>query len=328
MTISVVIPTYNRASFLPATLDAVLAQTLPPDEIIVVDDGSEDETQEVLRSYAPQVRHLRIPNSGELVARNTGVRAASGNLVAFCDSDDLWRPGFLAALAALWQVEPRTAVGYSDFVILRDGIWGEASKFAAAPPGFWDGLRVAGPDLAFFDRPIVDKLIAFQPFFPSCMMVSRDFFISVGGWDEAVNRIVGMDFATTLRMAEHVPFGVVRRPLVGIRKHAGGYSADVQKMNLGDSRVLRHVLATRPSLAPYAEQIRASIAARCRAALDTAFARSDFDAVRAIYAELPPAQQRSLIARAKFRVSMFPAWLRSPVSAALLRAGSLRARWS
>ena len=112
LSIGVVVPTYNRAGFLPETLDAILGQTRPPDAIVVVDDGSTDETPSVLARYAPRVKALRITNSGELVARNTGVAALATDLVAFCDSDDLWRPGFLAAMEALWRAEPGTRAAY------------------------------------------------------------------------------------------------------------------------------------------------------------------------------------------------------------------------
>jgi glycosyltransferase involved in cell wall biosynthesis len=264
MSISVVIPSYNRAAFLLSTLDSILAQTRPPDEVLVVDDGSTDHTALVLRNYAPRVRHLRIANSGDLVARNTGLRAARCERVAFCDSDDLWAPDYLAAMCALWRAEPRLVAAYGDFVTVRNDVWEDNSKFAAAPPGFWHGVRKLEPDLAAFDEPVMDRLLAYQPFFVSCLVADRVFFLRIGGWDEAVSRTVGCDFATALRIAEHAPIGLLRRPLVGIRKHDGNYSADVQAMNLGDSLVLEHVLATRPAAAAHAALIRASIARRRR----------------------------------------------------------------
>lgn len=320
---SVVVPAYNRAALLPFTLDAILAQSPAPREVIVVDDGSLDDTPAVLARYGAPVRAVRIANSGDLVARNIGVRAAAGDLVAFCDSDDLWRPGFLAAMAELWRAEPATRAAYCDFVIVRDERWEEAGKFAAAPPGFWDELRRVGPGLGVFDQPIAARLLRFQPFFQSCVAVRRDFFLQIGGWDEAVSRIVGCDFATTLRLAEHAPFGVVERKLVGIRRHVGNISADVQAMNLGDSRVLEHVLATRPAMAPYAAEIHASIGRRRRDALDTAFARRDLAAVRSIDALLAPAQ-RSTATKLKRFVAGLPAPLGAAAAALLLAAGSAR----
>jgi glycosyltransferase involved in cell wall biosynthesis len=325
MNISVVVPTYNRADLLPATLDAILTQTLPPREIIVVDDGSHDATMTVLEGYAPRVRAIQIANSGELVARNTGLRAASSDLVAFCDSDDLWKPGFLDAMAGFWHSEPHTNVAYSDFVVVRDGIWEGDSKFNAAPSGFWDGLRQVGPDMGVFDRPVIDRLIRFQPFFPSTMVVNRRWFLDLGGWDEAASRIVGCDFATTLRVGEHPPIGVLRRPLVGIRKHGGNFSGDVQAMNLGDARILEHVLTTRPSLGAYKALIEESVITRRRHAFDAAFARQDFAGVESIYRMLP-ASARSPAMGVKHLVAGFPSGIRDTVVSFLLLAGSLRSR--
>lgn len=323
--ISVVIPTYNRASLLPATLEAVLGQTLPADEIIVVDDGSRDETAAVLAGYAPRVRPLRIENAGDLVARNTGLRAAAGDLVAFCDSDDLWAPEFLAGMAALWQAAPGLQAAFCDFVLVRDGQWQEARKFADAPPEFWRGMREVGPEMAVFAQPVADRLIGFQPIFPSCLVVDRAGFLARGGWDEAVSRMVGCDFATALRIAEYPPLGVLRRPLVGIRKHAGNFSADLQTMNLGDALVLEHVLATRPSMQPHAAAIRDSIAQRRRAALETAFTRRDFAAVRQIYALLPPAYRTPAI-MAKRLAAGLPDPVGQAAAAALLSLGTLKSR--
>jgi hypothetical protein len=323
MNISVVVPTYNRAELLPETLEAILAQTLPPHEIIVVDDGSRDASLTVLQRYAPRVRAIPIKNSGELVARNTGLRAASGDLVAFCDSDDLWMPGFLETMAALWQAEPRTKIAYGDFVIVRDGVWGTDTKFSTAPDGFWDGLRLVAPDLGIFDQPMIERLIRFQPFFPSTMVVDRQFFVGLGGWDEAASRIVGCDFATTLRVGEHPPIGVVRRPLVGIRKHTGNFSGDVQAMNLGDARILEHVLATRPSLAAHASLIQQSMTTRRLDAFDAAFTRRDFAGVKSIY-QLLPAPARSSAARFKHLVAGLPTGIREAAAGLLLLAGSLR----
>lgn len=326
-TICVVVPTYNRADLLPLTLDTIVGQSHRPDEVIVVDDGSTDATAEVLGRYAPLVRHLRIENSGDLAARNVGLQAASTDLVAFCDSDDLWAPEFLSHMAALWQAEPRTRVGYADFVIIRNGQWGSESKFAFAPAGFWERLRPVGQDLAVFDEPVLDRLIRYQPFFPSCMVVNRRFLLGISGWDEAVGRTVGTDFATALRVVEHAPTGVVRKPLVGVRRHPGNYSADAEAMNLGDSMILEHVLATRPSVARYGAAIRASIGQRRRAALSSAFARRDFAAVEKIDCLLSDAD-RTVNTRVKAFVASMPPPLGQSAGRALLALGSIKSRFA
>jgi glycosyltransferase involved in cell wall biosynthesis len=93
---STVIPSYNRAQLIRATLDSVLAQDLPDQEVIVVDDGSTDGTLETLASYGKRIRVLEQKNSGPAVARNLGIKHASGEYIATLDSDDLWFPWTLA----------------------------------------------------------------------------------------------------------------------------------------------------------------------------------------------------------------------------------------
>lgn len=91
--ISVVVPTYNRAGLLRRTLASVLAQTVPPLEVLVADDGSTDDTAQALREFGDRVRHLALPHRGlPAASRNAGLRAARGDWVAFLDDDDLWLP--------------------------------------------------------------------------------------------------------------------------------------------------------------------------------------------------------------------------------------------
>ncbi len=304
--ISVVIPTYNRAALIGETLEAALGQTPAPSEVIVVDDGSTDDTPQRLAAWGDRVRVLCIPNSGDMVGRNVGLRAAASRLVAFCDSDDLWQPGHLAEMARLWALVPGLGAAYSNFRTLQDGSVSSADKFAGAPARFFDDASRPGEGLGVFDRPVVDRLLAFQPFFPSCMVVDRTAFLALGGYDEGVSRVVGCDLATALRVAARPPLGFVEAPTVLIRKHAGNISADVERMNLGDAQVLCHVLATRSELAPLAGLFRRSISARRAEALDSAFGRRDFAAVRTI-AGLDPAPRLDAKRRAKIAIATLPA---------------------
>lgn len=94
--VSVIIPTYNRAATLKRTIDSALAQTYRPLEVIVVDDGSADGTETVMRSYGDRIHGIVQANGGPSAARNAGAKAAKGEWLAFLDSDDVWRPEKIA----------------------------------------------------------------------------------------------------------------------------------------------------------------------------------------------------------------------------------------
>jgi glycosyltransferase involved in cell wall biosynthesis len=103
MRISCIIPLYNAEKYLAETLDSVIAQDWPLHEIIVVDDGSTDDSRRVLDRYADFVRLIEQPHAGVAAARNRGLREATGDVIAFQDSDDLWPPGRLRRLAESLQ---------------------------------------------------------------------------------------------------------------------------------------------------------------------------------------------------------------------------------
>lgn len=120
--VSVVTPTYNRAGFLPQAVESVLAQTFGDFELIVVDDGSTDDTPEVMRSYLqdPRVRYLTQPNQGQSVARNRGIAEAKGEYICFLDSDNAWREDKLEKSLAVFQAHPDYHVVYGDFIIIDE----------------------------------------------------------------------------------------------------------------------------------------------------------------------------------------------------------------
>jgi glycosyltransferase involved in cell wall biosynthesis len=129
-TVSVIIPTYNSAALVTAAVQSALAQTLPPAEVIVVDDGSIDDTRQRLSTY--RARYLHQLNQGVAAARNHGLREASGDFIAFLDADDVWHPRKLelqiAAIAANpdlvllgtsvfdWPIEQPTSVNRAGII--------------------------------------------------------------------------------------------------------------------------------------------------------------------------------------------------------------------
>ncbi len=118
--VSVIIPTHNRAGYLPRALNSVFKQTEPPGEVIVVDDGSTDDTETLIKNNFRQVRYLKQTQQGVSAARNAAIRAASGQWIAFLDSDDEWLPGKLSAqkhaLNASGQI-----ICHTEEIWIRDG---------------------------------------------------------------------------------------------------------------------------------------------------------------------------------------------------------------
>lgn len=114
---SVIIPTYNRASYLEAAIDSALRQMIPGDEIIVVDDGSQDETLETLEKYGEKILVLHSAHCGAGFARNIGIREAQNDLVAFLDSDDVWLPGKLQLQRCFMEARPDILFSFTNFQV-------------------------------------------------------------------------------------------------------------------------------------------------------------------------------------------------------------------
>jgi len=322
--VSVIIPAYNRAGLIGETLASVLAQTHPPAEILVVDDGSTDNTADVVRGFAPRVRYLKIDNSGPSIARNAGVAATRMPWIAFCDSDDLWRPDRLARQLELLEREPELDYIFTNFVHIVDGHWQSSSKFDQAPAEFWSGIRnEVAPGLWVLNQPLYGRLLRFQPIFPSTVLMSRAFFERVGRCNPAFSRTISEDWEFTLRCASEAPLGVVADPVVGIRKHAENYSGNVLRCLLGELEILRHAAARHSAAAPFLDVIQDEMARRSAEAADIAFAVGDFTLLRRL-AENVPLSKRTWKLRVKHWVASMPAWVAKPAHRALLRLSDLR----
>lgn len=128
--VSVIIPTYNRAHLIVRAIQSALRNTLPHDEILIVDDASTDDTAAVVRPFTPNVRYLLAPHGGAGAARNFGLRHATGDLVAFLDSDDEWEPDKLALQRAVLDRRPEVLFCCSNF--------SSRTENSAVAPGFLD----------------------------------------------------------------------------------------------------------------------------------------------------------------------------------------------
>ncbi len=241
--VSVLIPTYNRAHVLPETVDSILSQSLPPSEVIVVDDGSTDATQGCLRTFGDRVRYVRTENGGVTRARNIAAELSTYPYLAFCDSDDLWRKDKLEIQMDMHSRYPALPFSFTNFCTVSDGVWAKKTKFDDAPPGFFPrGLE--GDELYFLcEEPLYNKLLEFQPIFPSTHVIKRDFFRNIGGYLDNLGRNPSEDLEFALRCAQHAPVGVVREAVVGYRKHETNFSGDSYKTTKGQIEILTYALS-------------------------------------------------------------------------------------
>ena len=200
-TVSIIVRTYNRAEYLRQALDSIQHQTLAPDEVIVVDDGSTDETPVVAARYA--VRYERLRHTGNPpVVLNAGLRAATGDLVSLLDSDDVWLPRKLEQQVALLRADPRVGFVYGNArLLLPDG--------QQSPPVLHPTQIVQGDVL-----PVVAHAMCVHP---STLLVRRTLLDRIGPLDETER--VNEDLFLVLRLAREMLAACVADPVALIRRH-------------------------------------------------------------------------------------------------------------
>ncbi len=205
--VSVVIPTFNRADLLPATLDSVLGQTLEDIQVIVVDDGSTDDTPEFMAGVTdPRVEYIRNPWSGHpSVGRNTGLRAARGRYLALVDSDDLWLPDKLAAQAAFLEAEPDRLWCFTHYDFLEH----PSGRIEHRPLPAWTGHGAYAPG----------DLLRFNFIGSPCLLMRREAVDRVGPYDEAPALRFVEDWEFCLRLSAAQPGGFLPEPLALYRLH-------------------------------------------------------------------------------------------------------------
>jgi len=286
--VAVIVPTYNRADLIVHALHSILGQSHKPAEVIVVDDGSRDDTEAAVRRFGSAVKYLCIENSGECRARNVGVSASSAPWVAFCDSDDVWHPDKLRLQARLFERVPEAEYGFTNFKTIVDGEWSAATKFDTSPPEYWNlPRREVGPGLFVVDVPMFESLLCHQPIFPSTLMMKRSFFEAAGRWREPLGRTPSVDLEFHLRCVSRPPVAVVSNPVVGIRKHAGNFSGDVFRTLVGEIEILRYVLAHNPAASQHGHAIQEQIILRSGDAAEAAFAAGQLEKARQLLEGVP-----------------------------------------
>lgn len=280
---SLIIPAYNRGSLLPQTLRSALEQTVPFDEIIVVDDGSTDDTPQVVAQFADRVRYIRTANQGVQKARNVGVDAARSARVAFCDSDDLLDPEYVEVMWAWLATRPDTDVTYTNFSTFDARPW-YPDKFFAAPADYFDGVEV---DQGFYvnDPDLYIKSIRYPCMWVTGMTVKTTFYKRIGGFNPSFRSVVTEDWEFNLRSIASGRVALHRRPLARVRYHSGSQSDHTVRMHLGAAQVLTFCLTHHPHAARHKAQILHAIEQHSAQAFNAAFASGDFSHARQALAQ-------------------------------------------
>ena len=231
--VSVITPAWNAAAFLPDTIESVLAQTLADWELLIVDDGSTDETAAIVRRYAARdsrIRLLQQENAGPSTARNRAMRAARGEYFAFLDSDDRWMPGFLRAQLDVFARHPDTGL------VTTNGVY---------DGGPFDGRPLRSPEPGYPVLPLTDLIVDETAVFIMTVF-RRAVFDTIGGFDEAQWTSEDYDFWLRAAMAGFV-FRRNAQPLGMYRVRGNSLSRNRVRMITG---ILHTFAKMRPQCAP------------------------------------------------------------------------------
>jgi glycosyltransferase involved in cell wall biosynthesis len=235
--VSVIVPTYNRAHFLPECLDSILAQSFSDFEVIIIDDGSTDGTRALVNSYTAhfgeKIRYFHQRNKGIAAARNKGIRAARGELIAFCDSDDAWPPGKLEHQVSVLGANAACAMVVGECVALGRETEGGfmISRATLEGKSFLEAL---------FETQFVN--LGATLFRASCLREIVDF-------DETLR--TSEDYDLALRLAARFQAIVSRELALLYRRHGGNITSSPTAC-LNRYRVLLRFLREHPGMIPEA----------------------------------------------------------------------------
>jgi glycosyltransferase involved in cell wall biosynthesis len=268
--VSVVIPSHNAARYVAETLESVLSQTWPRLEVIVVDDGSTDGTEEVLRPFRDRIVYVRQENQGLAGARNAGMARATGELVAWLDADDLWTPEKVALQIDVLRRHPECVLVASDFSAFgEDGLFerSHAGDYFGAirrTPGGLAGLFTHREELdtrggahlgtGLPERVVVywgdmrRKLLWGNVLLPSTVLFRRDAATKAGALDPVFRRDTDSEYL--LRVSAHGSVAFVDHPLIRYRYSPGQMSSDAHLADVALSRLvfLESAVARDPAL--------------------------------------------------------------------------------
>jgi glycosyltransferase involved in cell wall biosynthesis len=257
----VAIPAYNRAHVIGQTLESVFAQTLPPVQVAVVDDGSTDRLADALAPYRDRIIFERIENRGCEGARRHAIGLTSTPWIAWCDSDDLWTPDHLANFAEAVARFPDADFLVSNFRTFGEDALALPHHFARWPQEWFDRyVAVSQPPFLRLNQDALFGFIRRNLCFPSACAYRRAFYDAIGGSDPRLNRQRAADANLTRRALGSGAVTVLDvTPTTLVRKDAGNISRDVTKSLEGKIRLLRREVEEGEIPARFFETARAVI---------------------------------------------------------------------
>lgn len=266
--VSIVLPTYNRAAYLAQAIESVLCQTMRDAELIVVDDGSTDETADIIARYPERLRYVRTENRGPAHARNIGMRMAAGEYISFLDSDDLYYPDKSRLQTGILDSDRSLGFVFSNMSVFDDhGRWEECYLRNYHPAYDNESLRYEAiyarrttlREIGFDDDRFAKAAVYSGDIFPVClqhvivftnsMMLRRSVIEKIGLQDEGLRLFEEMEFA--LRIAKQFPVAFLDLPTYKLRFHsrqmsstsgAGGLQTLIEKQRNLLHIVERHAL--------------------------------------------------------------------------------------
>jgi glycosyltransferase involved in cell wall biosynthesis len=253
--ITVLIPAYNEASRIGAAIESVLGQTHRPSEILVIDDGSTDQTAAIAAGY-PGVRVISQENAGISSARNHGFRAATGDWIALLDADDLWLPDRLEWLIRATQMYPYVHFGFSDFTVQEDGRQSRPNLLRT--PQYREAKGAQNPSgISRMTKSSMCRAIAFGNFIgTSTVFVRRSFIYENYLWFDESLPLRKLDYQLSedaewyLRVFNHTDAVVIERVLARYVARPGSQASSLGRVRYGDFKLGERVIVNQTLYGP------------------------------------------------------------------------------
>lgn len=311
--VSIIIPAYNVAPLIGETLDSVFAQTYKDFEIIVINDGSPDteEFERVLQPYLNRVRYLKQENRGASVARNAGLRAARGELIAFLDADDIWLPSYLEEQVRFIRQNGSDLV-CADAVHFGGSVFDGHTYFEVLMPASYEIGEVTFPGLVSGQQSLIT----------SAIVARRESLFEAGLFDETLRN--AQDYDLWIRLAlRGARLGYQRKVLARYRYREESLSGDAVNRVSRELRVFRKVLTSYDLTPEQRSQVELAIK-RCTHELNLVRGKEqleqrEFDKARASFREADVLRPSLKLKLVRLMLLVWPDLLR--------RSTSLATRW-